>query len=178
MVSRCKLGQSKRRGEQHETSEAAKNGVGGVEGMRRHRVKAALVMCTCLLHPMGTRGDSPNYVGRELSDYNGKFGRGIKLEVNRQAIPQSVLLSALCISLPRTRLLLCLWHVVLDAREPSSIDGFLPLSCRPYLFLAFRMQDGKFWPGTTGSEWPLPKGADVQRLEKYNGIRDKGFEGK
>jgi hypothetical protein len=65
--------------------------------------------------------------------------------------------------------------VILDA---SSIYGFLPLSCHPYLLFALRMQDGKFWPGTTGSEWPQPKGSDVQRLEKYNGIRDKGFQGK
>jgi hypothetical protein len=83
MVSSCKLEQSQRRQEHHETSEAASNEAGGVEGMRRHRAKAALVLCTCLLHPMCTKGDSPNYVGRELSDYNGKFGRGIKLEVNR-----------------------------------------------------------------------------------------------
>ena len=103
MVSSCKLGQRQRRQEQHE------------KGMRRHRAKAALVLCTCLLAPSGTKGDSPNYVGRELSDYNGKFGRGIKLEVNLQATPQSALLSALCLSLPRTRLLLCLWHVILDA---------------------------------------------------------------
>jgi hypothetical protein len=112
MVSSCKLGQRQRRQEQHESSEA---GNASSSGMRRHRAKAALVLCTCLLHPMGTRGDSPNYVGTELSDYNGKLGRGIKLEVNLQATPQSALLSALCLSLPRTRLLLCLWHVILDA---------------------------------------------------------------
>ena len=135
IVSSCKLGQRQRRQEQHETSEAAKNGAGGAEGMRRHRAKAALVLCTCLLHPMGTRGDSPNYVGRELSDYNGKFGRGIKLEVNRQATPQSALLSALCLSLPRTRLLLCLWHVILDAPSiwfSATLLSPLPFVCASY----------------------------------------------
>ena len=184
MAGICLLGQSQRRQEQHETSEAAKNGAGGVEWMRRHRAKAALILCTCLLHPMGTKGDSPNYVGRELSDYNGKFGRGIKLEVNRQATPQSALLSALCLSLPRTLLLLflCIWSFMQPSAIicflPSSIDGFLQLSFHTFLFFALRVQDGKFWPGTTGSEWPQPKGFDVQRLEKYNGIRDKEFEGK
>ena len=136
MVGSCLVGQSQRRQEQHETSEAAKNGAGGVEWMRRHRAKAALILCTCLLHPMGTKGDSPNYVGRELSDYNGKFGRGIKLEVNRQATPQSALLSALCLSLPRTLLLfcLCIWcclHLsMVFCHSPVILSFFLRFVCR------------------------------------------------
>ena len=32
-----------------------------------------------------------------------------------------------------------------------------------------RAQDERFWPGTTGSEWPKPEGTDQLRIEKKDG---------
>ena len=33
------------------------------------------------------------------------------------------------------------------------------------------VQDGRFWPGTTGSEWTKPEGFDQKRIEKETGTR-------
>lgn len=33
-------------------------------------------------------------------------------------------------------------------------------------------QDERFWPGTTGSEWPKPEGVDQLRLEKKTGTTE------
>jgi len=38
--------------------------------------------------------------------------------------------------------------------------------------MVLHLQDGRFFPGTTGKEWPLPQGLDQQRIEKKTGARN------